>query len=352
MLADRARIHVIAGKGGDGCISFRREKYVPKGGPDGGDGGHGGSVILAVNSHLRTLLDFQSKTRFKARAGDNGGGNRRSGRAGEDLTIQVPAGTLVLDDETDARLADLVDLGGTFVVAKGGRGGRGNARFATPTHQTPREAEDGRAGEERRLRLELRLIADVGLVGFPNVGKSTMLARLSAARPKIADYPFTTLEPHLGLVRVGSEDEGRSFVMADLPGLIEGAHLGKGLGHEFLKHIWRTRALLLLIDSLSDDPGRDQATLLNELEAYNPELGRKPMLVALSRSDLAERPLSIDDPPPFPLGRARWAGSVSGVTGTGTQELNESIWNMLVKDVAGDPPEEDRRDDTVAEAKE
>ena len=352
MLADRARIHVIAGKGGDGCVSFRREKYVPKGGPDGGDGGHGGSVILAANPHLRTLLDFQSKTRFKARAGDNGSGNRKSGRAGQDLTIAVPAGTLVFDDETDATLADLVDEGGTFVVAKGGRGGRGNARFATPTHQTPREAEPGRAGEERRLRLELRLIADVGLVGFPNVGKSTMLARLSAARPKIADYPFTTLEPHLGLVRVGPDDEARSFVMADLPGLIEGAHRGKGLGHEFLKHIWRTRVLLLLIDSLSEDPGRDMATLLNELEAFNPELGRKPMLVALSRSDLAERPPTIHDPPPFPLGRARWAGSVSGVSGAGTQELNESMWNMLVEDVAGNPPGKDRRDDSVAEAKE
>ena len=352
MLADRARIHVIAGKGGDGCVSFRREKYVPKGGPDGGDGGHGGSVILAVNPHLRTLLDFQSKTRFKARAGDKGSGNRKSGRAGEDLTIEVPAGTLVFDDETDAMVADLVDEGGTFVVAKGGRGGRGNARFATPTHQTPREAEPGRAGEERRLRLELRLIADVGLVGFPNVGKSTMLARLSAARPKIADYPFTTLEPHLGLVRVGAEDEGRSFVMADLPGLIEGAHRGKGLGHEFLKHILRTRVLLFLIDSLSEDPGRDQVTLLNELEAFNPELGRKPMLVALSRSDLAVEPPTIEDPPPFHTGRARWAGSVSGVSGAGTQELNESIWNMLVEDVVGNPPEKDRRDDSVAEAKE
>jgi GTP-binding protein len=352
VLADRARIHVIAGKGGDGSVSFRREKYVPKGGPDGGDGGDGGSVVLAVNPHLRTLLDFQSKTRFKAPSGMNGSGNRKSGRSGEDLRIEIPAGTLVLDDETGATIADLVREGATHVVARGGRGGRGNARFATPTHQTPRESEPGRAGEERRLRLELRLIADVGLVGFPNVGKSTMLARLSAARPKIADYPFTTLEPHLGLVRVGAEDEGRSFVMADLPGLIEGAHHGKGLGHEFLKHIWRTRVLLFLIDSLSEDPGRDVATLRYELEAYNPELGRKPALVALSRSDLAANPPSVADAPPFPTGSATWAGSVSGVSGAGTQELNEAIWNMLIMEAAGNPPEENRSDDSVAEAKE
>jgi len=329
MLADRARIHVIAGKGGDG-----------------------GSVVLAVNSHLRTLLDFQSKTRFKAPSGMNGSGNRKSGRSGADLRVEIPAGTLVADDETGATLVDLVGEDATYAVARGGRGGRGNARFATPTHQTPREAEPGRNGEERRLRLELRLIADVGLVGFPNVGKSTMLARLSAARPKIADYPFTTLEPHLGLVRVGPGDEGRSFVMADLPGLIEGAHRGKGLGHEFLKHIWRTRVLLFLIDSLSEDPARDVATLRNELEAYNPELGRKPALLALSRSDLAARPLSARDSPPFPPGAARWAGSVSGVSGAGTEELNELIWDMLMMEEAGTPPEKDRRDDTVAEAKE
>jgi len=352
MLADRARIHVIAGKGGDGCVSFRREKYVPKGGPDGGDGGDGGSVVLAVNPHLRTLLDFQSKTRFKAPSGMNGGGNRRSGRSGEDLRVEIPAGTLVLDDESGATLADLVGDDATYAVARGGHGGRGNARFATPTHQTPREAESGRNGEERRLRLELRLIADVGLVGFPNVGKSTMLARLSAARPKIADYPFTTLEPHLGLVRVGPADEGRSFVMADLPGLIEGAHLGKGLGHEFLKHIWRTRVLLFLIDSLSEDPARDVATLRNELTAYNPELGRKPALLALSRADLAAEQPSAEDPAPFPPESARWAGSVSGVTGAGTEELNELIWDMLMMEEAGTPPEKDRRDDTVAEAKE
>ena len=352
MLADRARIHVIAGKGGDGCVSFRREKYVPKGGPDGGDGGNGGSVVLAVNPHLRTLLDFQSKTRFKAPSGMNGSGNRKSGRTGEDLRIEIPAGTLVVDDETDATLADMVADDAAYVVARGGRGGRGNARFATPTHQTPREAEPGRPGEERRLRLELRLIADVGLVGFPNVGKSTMLARLSAARPKIADYPFTTLEPHLGLVRVGPEDEGRSFVMADLPGLIEGAHQGKGLGHEFLKHVLRTRVLLFLIDSLSEDPARDVATLVHELEAFDPELGRKPALIALSRSDLAGTPPSAEDPPPFPTGSARWAGSVSGVSGAGTQELNERIWTMLLMEEAASPPPKNRRDDSVAEAKE
>jgi GTP-binding protein len=351
MFADRARIEVVAGRGGNGCVSFRREKYVPKGGPDGGDGGDGGSVTLTVNPHLRTLLDFQSRTRFKAESGAHGSGNQRSGRSGEDLTVEVPAGTLVVDDGSGAVLADLVKSGDTFTAARGGRGGRGNARFATATRQAPREAEPGREGEERRLRLELRLIADVGLVGFPNVGKSTLLARLSAARPKIADYPFTTLEPHLGLVRVGADVETRSFLMADLPGLIEGAHLGKGLGHDFLRHIWRTRVLLLMIDSLSGDPARDLATLRRELAAFSDELARKPMLVTLSRSDLKERPLRPEDPPPFTLEGARWGGSISGVSGAGTQGLLELIWIML-SELGEDQPEGDRRDGTVAKSKE
>ncbi|TMQ66718.1 MAG: GTPase ObgE [Candidatus Eisenbacteria bacterium] len=325
MFADRASIHVVAGRGGNGCVSFRREKYVPKGGPDGGDGGDGGSVIFTVNPHLRTLLDFQSRTRFRADSGAHGSGNQRSGKSGEDLLVPVPPGTLVVDESTGATVADLVEPGATYVAARGGRGGRGNARFATPTRQAPRNAEPGTDGEERRIRLELRLIADVGLVGLPNVGKSTLLSRLSAARPKIADYPFTTLEPHLGIVRVDAE---RSFVMADLPGLIEGAHAGKGLGLEFLRHVWRTRILLVLIDSLSPDPGRDLGVLLGELEAYHEDLTRKPRIVALSRSDLAVDDRSAE--PPFPLEAARWGGSISGVTGEGTRELLDQIWIMLL----------------------
>jgi GTP-binding protein len=324
VFADRALIHVIGGRGGSGCVSFRREKYVPKGGPDGGDGGHGGSVILQVNPHLRTLLDFQSRTMFRAPSGAHGSGNQRSGRSGEDLVVAVPQGTVVLDEETGATLADLVEPDATYVGAGGGRGGKGNARYATPTRQAPRMAQPGEPGKERRLRLELRLIADVGLVGFPNVGKSTLLAKLSAARPKIADYPFTTLEPHLGIVRVREE---QSFVMADLPGLIEGAHRGKGLGHEFLRHVWRTRILLVLVDSLSTDPGRDLAALLHELGAYHADLLQKPRIVVLSRHDLTGG--SAVSEPPFPLDGAAWGGAISGVTGEGTVKLLDRIWTML-----------------------
>jgi GTP-binding protein len=263
--------------------------------------------------------------------------------------VEVPAGTVVVDDATGDVLADLVEPGAEYAAAKGGRGGRGNARFATPTHQAPREAEPGRPGEERRLRLELRLIADVGLVGFPNVGKSTLLAKLSAARPKIADYPFTTLEPHLGLVRVGEE---RSFVMADLPGLIEGAHQGKGLGHEFLRHVWRTRVLVILIDSLSPDPARDLAALRHELSSYHEDLARKPAVVVLSRADLVVDAPGVDASPPFPLLGARWGGSISGATGAGTRELLEIIWNLLAGAEDSTAPEGVERDDSVAKRKE
>jgi GTP-binding protein len=347
MFADRATIEVRGGSGGRGCVSFRREKYVPKGGPDGGDGGHGGSVILSVNPHLRTLLDFQSRTRFAAESGQNGSGSQKTGRSGRDVTVSVPPGTVVFDGDTERQIADLLRSGDSLVAAKGGRGGRGNARFATPTHRAPREAEGGEAGEERRLRLELRLIADVGLVGFPNVGKSTLLARLSAARPRIADYPFTTLEPHLGLVRV---DEERSFVMADLPGLIEGAHRGRGLGHEFLRHIWRTRTLLLLIDSVSDDPARDYATLRHELGTYHAGLLRKPMIIVLSRSDL--KPGAGAGAPPVPLEGATWAGPISGATGAGTPELLGLIWDVLSQSRALGADAEPLDGDGVAESKE
>jgi len=296
VLADRASIQVAGGRGGSGCVSFRREKYVPKGGPDGGDGGDGGSVIVKVNSQLRTLLDFQSRTLFRADSGAHGSGNQKSGKSGQDLIVEVPLGTLVIDEDTGALLADMVEAGASLVAARGGRGGRGNARFATSTNRAPRTATPGGDGEARRLKLELRLIADVGLVGFPIVGKSTLLSRLSAARPKIADYPFTTLEPLLGLVRVRDE---QSFVMADLPGLLEGAHLGKGLGHEFLRHIHRTRVLLILIDSLSPDPARDLAVLRRELREYDAALARRPSMVAVSRHDLA--PELALDPTTLPL---------------------------------------------------
>src|SRR2546425_3209510 len=325
MLADRASIDVLGGRGGSGSVSFRREKYVPKGGPDGGDGGDGGSVILVVNEHLRTLLDFQFRARFEAQSGAHGSGNKKSGRSGQDLEVKVPPGTLVTDAVAGDLLADLVDPGARFVAARGGRGGRGNARFATPTRQAPRTSEPGGPGETRKLNLELRLIADVGIVGFPNVGKSTLLARVSAARPKIADYPFTTLEPHLGLVRMREE---QSFVMADLPGLIEGAHQGKGLGHEFLRHIQRTQTLLMLVDSASEDPAGDVVKLNRELREYSEGLTRKPTVVAMSRSDLKGN-VALGGPP-FPLEGAPWGGWISGVTGAGVDNLLAVIWDVLI----------------------
>jgi GTP-binding protein len=348
VLADRATIDVQAGRGGSGVVSFRREKYVPKGGPDGGDGGDGGSVILVVNEHLRTLLDFQFRARFEAPSGAHGSGNKKYGRGGEDLEVKVPPGTIVTDAESGALLADLVEAGTRFVAAKGGRGGRGNAHFATPTRQAPRKFEDGREGEARRLQLELRLIADVGLVGFPNVGKSTLLSRVSAARPKIADYPFTTLEPHLGLVKVREE---QSFVMADLPGLIEGAHQGKGLGHDFLRHIQRTKTILMLLDSASDHPDEDREKLNRELREYSEDLTRKPTVIAMSRSDL--RSDEAGDGPPFPLEGAHWGGWISGVTGRGLDHLLTVIWDVLIG--AGDVKPAKRRvggDRGVAETKE
>jgi len=347
VFADRASIDVLAGRGGNGSVSFRREKYVPKGGPDGGDGGAGGSVILVVNEHLRTLLDFKFRARFQAQSGAHGSGNKKYGRSGEDLEVKVPPGTLILDAESGEQLADLVEPGTRFIAAKGGRGGRGNAHFATPTRQTPRNAEPGGPGEERKLLLELRLIADVGIVGFPNVGKSTLLSRVSAARPKIADYPFTTLEPHLGLVRVREE---QSFVMADLPGLIEGAHQGKGLGHEFLRHIQRTQTLLVMIDSASEDPAGDREKLNRELREYSEDLTRKPTVIAMSRSDL--RGDEARGGPPFQLEGAHWGGWVSGATGAGVDHLLSVIWEVLAGTGPKGPDKSRGGDHDVAGAKE
>jgi GTP-binding protein len=286
VFVDEVEILVRAGAGGRGCISFRREKFVPRGGPNGGDGGRGGSVILEADEGLGTLLDFRYKRHYTARRGGHGEGSDRHGANGGDLVLRVPVGTTVRERDTGLLLGDLTADGERLDVARGGRGGRGNARFATSTHRAPRHAEPGEGGEERTLRLELRLLADVGVVGFPNAGKSTLVARLSAARPKIADYPFTTLVPTLGLVRL---DEERSFVIADVPGLIPGAAEGKGLGLRFLRHLERTRLLVHLLDldpATGRDPVEDWRTIQAELKAYSPELAARPQLVAANKIDL------------------------------------------------------------------
>lgn len=285
MFIDQAEIQVQSGKGGDGAVHFRREKYVPRGGPDGGDGGRGGSVYLEVLPTLNTLSTFRHTRRFKANDGGNGRKQNMTGRSAEDLIVHVPPGTLVYDKKTDALLGDLVEPGQRLLVANGGRGGRGNARFATSVNQSPRIGERGAPGEEQTLRLELKLIADIGIVGAPNAGKSTFLSAVTKARPKIADYPFTTLEPNLG---VADLDEEHSLVLADIPGLIEGAHMGVGLGHDFLRHIQRTRVLIHLLDGMAEDPLLDFAQINSELALFDPALQRKPQVVALNKMDLPD----------------------------------------------------------------
>ncbi len=287
MFVDRARIAVRAGHGGAGCVSFRREKYVPRGGPDGGDGGDGGDVWVEADRRLRTLMDFRYRREFRAGDGAPGEGGNRTGARGEDVVVRVPVGTVLRDGETGEVLADLVRPGERVLVARGGRGGKGNSRFKGPTRQAPRFAEPGRPGEERWLDLELKLLADVGLIGFPNAGKSTLLARLTRARPRVGPYPFTTLSPNLGVVRL---DEG-GFVVADIPGLIEGAHRGAGLGHEFLRHVERTRLLLHVLDAAGSegrDPLDDFRTVNRELSLHNPLLAEKPQVVVLNKMDLPE----------------------------------------------------------------
>ncbi|MGE5679648.1 MAG: GTPase ObgE [Bacillota bacterium] len=285
MFIDYAEIEVKAGNGGSGQIAFRREKYVPKGGPAGGDGGKGGDVIIQAHHNLQTLLDFRYKSKYKAEDGDKGGSSLKDGKSGKDVIIMVPVGTVIKDSDTEEVIADLDADGKSIVIAKGGIGGRGNSKFATPTNQTPRYAEPGRPGEEMSITLELKLIADVGLVGYPNAGKSTLISVISAAKPKIADYPFTTLEPNLGIVQY---KDYQSFVVADIPGIIEGAHTGKGLGLQFLRHIERTRILLFLIDVTSEDYQKDYDTLANELASYSETLANKTRIVALSKADLIE----------------------------------------------------------------
>ena len=323
MFVDRAKIFVASGHGGSGCVSFRREKFLPKGGPDGGDGGDGGSVIVVGDSHLRSLLDFKGVKQFRAQRGEHGKGSNRHGKKGKDVIIRVPLGTLIYDEATGELLADIRSTEDRVVVARGGKGGKGNARYVSPTNQAPRDWEPGEPGEEKTLLLELKLIADVGIVGLPNAGKSTLLSRLSKARPKIADYPFTTLQPNLGVVKYGSY---QSFVMADIPGLIEGAHAGKGLGHEFLRHIERTRVLLFLIDIQSDDPYQDYQVLLHELKSHDNTLLEKPRLIAFSKADT----IPPDQRNGSNLERfGEPVMSISSVTGEGLSELVERLWTML-----------------------
>jgi len=316
---DEIDFTVQAGRGGNGCVSFRREKFIPRGGPDGGDGGDGGDIVLSVKPNLHTLLDLSQRKRYRAGSGGNGKGKNMYGKRGEPVVIGVPPGTLVVDRETGEQLADLIVPGDSLVAAKGGRGGKGNAKFATSRMQTPDFAVQGEAGRSRTLHLELKLIADVGLVGLPNAGKSTLLSKVTAARPKIADYPFTTLVPQLGIVMAGSY---RSFVMADIPGLIEGAHQGKGLGDRFLRHIERTRVLVLLIEAGQENRDEVYEVLLSELRGYNQEILGKPRVVAWTKIDLLEAakrrrlPRTIRDSACFPI---------SALSGEGLPELIQAL---------------------------
>src|SRR6266571_2263669 len=333
MFYDHSKIYVKAGDGGDGSIHFRREKFVPYGGPDGGDGGRGGSIYIEADARLNTLIDFRYRQHFKATSGAAGARQKKHGAKGEDLVLRVPCGTVIRESETNELIADLVDDGQRVMVARGGRGGLGNVHFATATHQAPREAQKGEPGEERWLLLELRLIADVGLVGYPNAGKSTLLSVVTAARPKIADYPFTTLAPNLGVVAVGQAGSGDEFgfVLADIPGLIEGAAQGVGLGHEFLRHIQRTRLLIHMLDGASFErgPWKDFQAINQELREYDEHLATRPQIVVLNKMDLPE----AQERWPALKAQAEAAGypvfAISAVTHQGTGELMQYTANML-----------------------
>lgn len=328
MFVDEVTIDVQAGNGGSGSVAFRREKFVPRGGPAGGEGGRGGDVVLIADERMTTLLDYHYQRHYRAEAGGDGGPNLRHGKHGEHCELRVPLGTVVHDEETGEWLADLIQPGQKVVVARGGRGGHGNAHFANPSRQTPRFAEKGEPGERRRLRLELKLLADVGLVGYPNVGKSTLISRISAAKPKISDYPFTTLVPNLGVVAV---EAGRSFVVADLPGLIEGAHAGEGLGHQFLRHVERCRVLVHLVDisnMTGRDPLQDFEVIQRELNLYNPSLLQRPMIVALNKVDVA--PPEIRDHVRESLEEKGYPVHViSAATGEGVQRLVYHLAELL-----------------------
>ena len=335
MFIDRAVIEVIAGTGGSGSEAMRREKGVPRGGPAGGDGGKGGDILIEADAQLATLLDYSYRRLYKADRGMHGAGKSMTGRSGDDLVLKVPPGTLAFDADTDECLGELLEAGQSIVIALGGRGGRGNTHFKTSTQQAPRRWEPGGEGEQRRVRLELKLIADVGLVGEPNAGKSTFLAAVTAARPKVADYPFTTLAPNLGVVRLS---DFRTFVVADIPGIIEGAHEGKGLGHQFLRHIERTRTLALLIPVDAPDVQVEYEALRSELEAYSSELSVTPHCVMLTKTDL----LPPDAPLPELEAPDAWGVfGVSAVARTGLDELIQQLWEASRKAGAEETPDPD-----------
>jgi GTP-binding protein len=322
---DEATIHIRAGNGGNGSVSFRREKFVPLGGPDGGNGGSGGDVYVVANRHLNTLIQFQRQQHFRAESGGKGDRKDMHGKRGKDLLIDVPPGTVVRDAQTGELLADLVQDGQTTLVARGGRGGRGNAFFASPTNQAPRIAEKGEPGQERSLKLELKLIADVGIIGVPNAGKSTLLAAVSAARPKIADYPFTTLAPNLGVATI----DGESLVLADIPGLIDGAHAGAGLGTAFLRHIERTRVCIHLLDGAAADPLRDFAIINNELELFSPKLAATPQVVAFNKMDLPQAQELWPSVQSALRERHLPVYAISAARGQGTTELLRAVRQVL-----------------------
>jgi GTPase len=332
MFIDEATIRVKAGDGGNGCLAFRREKFVPRGGPSGGDGGDGGDIVMESSERHNTLVHFRFNPEYKAQRGRHGEGSNKKGREGEGIVLKVPVGTILYDADTGEKVHDFSRPDERIVVACGGRGGRGNARFATSTHQAPREHEDGRPGEERVFRMELKLLADVGLVGYPNVGKSTLISSISAARPKVADYPFTTLQPNLGVVVVGEARDERSFVVADIPGLIEGAHLGAGLGTQFLRHIERTRLLAHMVD-VSDDSGRpdpvkDVEVITKELKSFGGKLDEKPTILVASKIDVANKE-KLAKLKKYAKKQGMDLYPISAVTGKGIDELKYAMAEKL-----------------------
>lgn len=336
MFVDQAKIYIKSGRGGDGCVSFRREKYIPNGGPDGGDGGKGGDIVFVVDSGLNTLSDFRHKRQFKAQSGQPGGKKRMHGKNGADLIINVPPGTIIREAESGLVIADMAKVDEKKVLLKGGRGGKGNQHYATPTMQIPKYAQAGQSAQELDILLELKVIADVGLVGFPNVGKSTFLARVSNAKPKIANYHFTTIHPNLGVV---DTSYGKSFVIADIPGLIEGAHTGIGLGHEFLKHVERTKVLLHIVDAASlegREPIDDIEKINNELKSYNAELLDRPQIIAANKMDVTEANDNIDELTKYFEDKGIKVFPISAVTGQGVKELLNYL-GELVSNIPDEP---------------